>query len=65
MACKVRIKNQMNGARRVRLDPRTQDVPYDAVHFGFNKLKEAGGLAPEVLRQLRSLNLIEGTVRRN
>jgi energy-converting hydrogenase Eha subunit F len=55
----VRNRNQVNGksgTRRVRLNPRTQDVKDNVVYFGSNKLKEAGGLLPEVQRQSYSRN---------
>ena len=57
----VHIRSQQRGARRIRLDPRTDYVPYQSVHFGFTCLPP--GLPPEVLRELRSLSLITGFVR--
>jgi hypothetical protein len=60
----VQVRNQQAGARRARLDRWTQVIQYNAVHFGFNKLRETGGLPAEVLRLLRSVGLVDGTIRR-
>jgi hypothetical protein len=60
----VAVRNQQRGARRVRLNPRTQNIDYDVVFFGFSKLCDTGALPAEVLRLLRSIGLVNGTVRR-
>jgi hypothetical protein len=61
----VRCAGQrQNGAVRTRLEQLTQELVYDNCFFGFSKLKETGGLYPEVQRQLRSLGLISGPIKR-
>ena len=60
----VQIRNQQRGARRVRMDPRMQVIEYFCVHFGFNRLTQTGALPPEVLRELRLLDLVKGGIKR-
>jgi hypothetical protein len=55
---------RQNGAVRTRLQQQTQEVVYANCFFGFSKLKETGGLYPEVQRQLRNLGLISGAIKR-
>jgi hypothetical protein len=55
---------RQNGAVRTRLEQRSQEVEYVNCFFGFSKLKETGGLYPEVQRQLRNLKLVSGTIKR-
>jgi hypothetical protein len=47
----VHVRNRQRGARGVRLEPRTQFIGYDTVHFGFNKLRSSGALPAEVVIQ--------------
>jgi hypothetical protein len=60
----VDVNNRQVGGR-VRLGRWTQIIQYDVVHLGFSKLRETGDLPAEVLRLLRTLGLVDGTVRRN
>jgi hypothetical protein len=61
----IHSRNRQNGAARIRLQPRIQDIEYEVVHFGFNKLSKTNCLSPEVLRQLRQLGLINDRVKRH
>jgi hypothetical protein len=47
-------------ARYKIMDQIIKDIDNGTCHFGFSKLKGTGGLAPEVQRQLRILNLAAG-----
>jgi hypothetical protein len=47
--------------QRYRAEERIDTMPYNACHFGFSRLKENGGLFPEVQRQLRELKIIQRT----
>jgi len=45
-----------------KLNPKTQTLNHNTVHFGFNKMTTDGRLPPEVLRKVRDLGLLpEGT----
>ena len=57
------VRNQLRGARRVRLIHRTQEIEPHTVHFGFNRLTSSGGLPQEVQRKLRDLRLIAESTR--
>ena len=61
----VQLRGRQNGPPRFRMDERHQSLTYQEVHFGFSLLKETGALPPEVKRQLRSINLAQGVIRRN
>jgi hypothetical protein len=43
----------------------TQELDYNTIHFGFNKLLWTVGLPATVLRELRELGLVKGPIRRN
>ena len=61
----VRCSGQrQNGAARTRLEQQCQEVQYNTCFFGFSKLKESGGLYPEVQRHLRMLGLVSGPIKR-
>jgi hypothetical protein len=61
----VRCAGQrQNGAVRTRLEQSEQELSYNECCFAFSKLEETGGLHPEVQRQLRSLGLATGTIKR-
>jgi hypothetical protein len=50
----------------LKLNGFSQWIDYDAVFFGFSRLKDdrAGELPPEVLRQMRAQGIFDGRVRR-
>lgn len=55
----IHIRTHQRGPK-VRAEPRVDDIEYDMVHFGFNRLLPNGKLAKEVLNELRSRKLIQG-----
>jgi hypothetical protein len=61
----IHSRNRQGGGLRIRLQPRIQEIEYNVIHLGFNKLLKTNCLPPEVLRQLRQLGLINDRVKRN
>jgi hypothetical protein len=60
----ITSRNRQGGGMRIRLQPRIQELEYNVIHFGFNKLTKTKCLPAEVLRQLRQLGLMNDRVRR-
>ena len=59
---KTRIINRQRGGPMWKLNPKTQTLNHNTVHFGFNNMTTDGRLPPEVLRKVRDLGLLpEGT----
>ena len=55
---KTRIINRQRGGPMWKLNPKTQTLNHNTVHFGFNKMTTDGHLPPEVLRKVRDLGLL-------
>ena len=56
------IINRQRQGPMWKLNPKTQTLNHNTVHFGFNKMTTDGRLPPEVLRKVRDLGLLpEGT----
>ena len=56
---KIQLKNRIRGAPMWRLSPKVQTIQFNMVFFAFNKFPNDKRLAPEVLRKLRDIGLIE------